>query len=378
MKIVILFFLIVRCVFSADWIQPPKSTELGYPVPQPDTIPLLPLAHAAHLGYAIEWWYWVGHLNSLDGDQSYGFQSTVFRLEGDPGVHHSKDFPVFGDQQIFLAHTALSDVAGGTYIHSERIYREGWQAQVSTDRLDIAVGGIVAEISQDSECIKLQMALPEGGFLDIEMLPSKPLMAFGERGLSRKGADPAAVSWYWTYPRLLLTGTLKLGGESIEVKGTGWMDHEISSSQLSSKLVGWDWAAIQLNDGSEVKAYRLRNKDGGADPWSAVYWIDKIGESCNVYADGFTWETDSIWESRTTGNLYPTSVTIRASHPLTEKEMIYRLKPLIDGQEFVGNRLENAYWEGACEVFGSDDRVIGRAYLELAGYGGGLADRLTK
>ena len=54
-----------------------------------------------------------------------------------------------------------------------------------------------------------------------------------------------------------------------------------------------------------------------------------------------------------------------------------QLRPLLDNQEFTGNRADNAYWEGACEVLDTKDRVIGKAYLELAGYGGGLGARLN-
>ena len=132
--------------------------------------------------------------------------------------------------------------------------------------------------------------------------PLKPLVAFGERGLSRKGGDPAAVSWYWTYPRLELEGHLLWQEHRIAVRGTGWMDHEISSSQLGSELAGWDWTAIQLTDRAEVKAtYRLRTADGGADPWSAVYWIDAAGDIRSVYAADFTWETDAQWRSPESG-----------------------------------------------------------------------------
>ncbi|MGY8712512.1 MAG: lipocalin family protein, partial [Verrucomicrobiia bacterium] len=40
-------------------------------------------------------------------------------------------------------------------------------------------------------------------------------------------------------------------------------------------------------------------------------------------------------------------------------------------------RSDNAYWEGACEVLDLQDNRIGLAYLELAGYGGGLGARLN-
>lgn len=369
--------LLVTSVF-AEWIQPPQATETGYPVPQAGQVPELPQAHGAHFGYGIEWWYWVGHLEAVESDQAFGFQSTVFRLEGAAAQATAKVLPAFGEQQLYMAHSALSDLKQKTYQHSERIFRQGWQARASQERLDFKVGGITAQMLPGSETIAMVMALEGGGRLELRMIPEKPLVAFGERGLSRKGADPAAVSWYWTYPRLRLEGVLLRGDQRIAVTGTGWMDHEISSSQLGSELAGWDWTAIQLDDGTEVKAYRLRREDGSADPWSAVYWIDQAGGTSQVYAKDFNWETDQTWTSPQTGNTYPNTVTIRATHPPSGQERVYRLRPFFNKQEFVGNRGDNAYWEGACEVLDGDGRRIGRAYLELAGYGGGLGSRLSK
>ena len=154
------------------------------------------------------------------------------------------------------------------------------------------------------------------------------------------------------------------------------MDQEISSSQLGSDLAGWDWTAIQLDDGTELKAYRLRQEDGGMDPWSACYWIDAAGEVSYVYADNFEWRETDTWTSDETGLTYPTSVDIVAQHPDTGVTHTYRLRPLLDEQEFRGNRAENPYWEGACEVLDENGDRIGLAYLELAGYGGGLAAQL--
>ena len=131
-----------------------------------------------------------------------------------------------------------------------------------------------------------------------------------------------------------------------------------------------------MDDGTEVKAYRLRKDDGASDRWSAVYWIDEKGGVQQVYADQFTWEEEGDWTSPQTGLTYPTTVRITADHPQKGKQT-YFLRPLIDNQEFTGNRADNAYWEGACEVIDSKNRVIGKSYLELAGYGGGLGARLN-
>ena len=81
------------------------------------------------------------------------------------------------------------------------------------------------------------------------------------------------------------------------------MDHEISSSQLGKGLEGWDWTCMQLNDGTEVKAYRLRKEDGTSDRWSSVYWIDGDGEVEQVYAKKFSWNEVDRWKSSTTGLL---------------------------------------------------------------------------
>ena len=382
MKVSSVFLTGVLSVFSlavADWIQPPLKTESGYRVPQPNYEPQLPRDHGSHPGYAIEWWYWVGHLKAVDGSREFGFQSTVFRVEGDVNsIGSTSQSALFGTQQLFTAHLSLSDLNAVQYVHEERVLREGWQAQVSTETLDLQVGPIVARWNAAEELIEKKLALPDGRALEISLRPLKPLVVFGERGLSRKGADAEAVSWYWTYPRLAITGVLIEGDQRTEVSGIGWMDHETSSSQLSDNQDGWDWTAIQLDDGTEVKAYRLRTEAGDADPWSAIYWIDLKGKTTHVYAREFEWKTGKVWKSDRTGNSYPTEVTIHAKHPDTGEKVTYCLRPLLDNQEFAGNRADNAYWEGACAVFDGSNQRIGKAYLELFGYGDSSENQLRR
>jgi len=357
---------------SAEWIQPPLKTDEGYLVPQPYVVPTIPAAHGAHRAYAIEWWYWVGHLKTVADGRELGFQSTVFRLAGDAAEAVARTGDALAANQIYMSHAALTDLSTGTYTHNERIYREGWQAQSATGHLDLRVGAIRAQELAGEAGFSMTVRYANAMELRLKLYPVKPLTSFGERGLSRKGGDPAAVSWYWTYTRLKVEGEWFDGENTHAVEGISWMDHEISSSQLGSDLEGWDWTAIQLDDGTEVKAYRLRKTDGGSDPWSAVYWIDTEGQTRSVYAKDFTWENEKTWTSEKSGVTYPTTVTIRATDPKDGSEKIYKLRPLLDKQEFTGNTGSNPYWEGVCEVLDGNNQVIGRAYLELAGYGGGL------
>ena len=369
----LLFFV---SVVSAEWIEPPARSAKGYLVPVPDYNPLFPKDHGAHREYGLEWWYWVGHLETEESGHEYGFQSTVFRVAGDPQKINDSDDRAFGNRHLFLAHSALSDLTNQKYLHNERVVREGWQARAGVGTLDLKVAGIEASMLENEIGHKVTTLYTDGGKLELQLTPEKPLVRFGERGLSRKGDGAASVSWYWSYTRLRAQGILHQNGKKQRVKGMAWMDHEISSSQLGKGLVGWDWTCMQLNDGTEVKAYRLRKEDGSSDRWSAVYWIDQNGDVENVYADRFSWGEEERWKSPITGLTYPNHVRIEAEHPEFGKQK-YILRPKIMNQEFYGNRADNAYWEGACEVLDAKNRVVGRAYLELAGYGGGLGARLN-
>jgi predicted secreted hydrolase len=376
MKMFFSFLVLASFSVHAEWIEPPIRSNKGFLVPTADYIPIFPQDHGAHREYGLEWWYWVGHLESVGGGEKYGFQSTVFRVAGDPKLAKAHDEQAFGNRQLFLAHSALSDRSGKRYLHHERVVREGWQARAEQNTLSLQVAGINARMLEEGTGHRLTTLYPGGGKLVLDLIPAKPLIRFGERGLSRKGDGPASVSWYWSYSRLRATGTLSYKGKDQQVAGVAWMDHEISSSQLGVGLAGWDWTCMQLNDGTEVKAYRLRKNDGSSDRWSAVYWIDLEGGITQVYADQFTWEEEGTWKSPTTGLSYPTHVRVTATHPV-KGEKSYRLLPIIKNQEFYGNGGDNAYWEGACDVLNLKDEVVGRAYLELAGYGGGLGARLN-
>ena len=110
MKFYSSILLVALSLSAAEWIQPPERSSQGYLVPVPDYNPLFPRDHGAHIGYGLEWWYWVGHLETEGGAKEYGFQSTVFRVAGNPTEtnEQAKSTP-FGNQQLFLAHAALTD-----------------------------------------------------------------------------------------------------------------------------------------------------------------------------------------------------------------------------------------------------------------------------
>ena len=333
------------------------QTPDSFAVPQPGRVFEFPRDHGSHPEFRTEWWYVTGHLNAEDGTR-FGFQITFFRQAS-----------TVKGEQLFLAHCALLDANGGTFLHEERLNREGWDAAASTTRLDVRNGNWSFRM-EDGE-LRLASTIRADAQLSLSLRPSKPLVVFGTDGVSRKGSSSNAASHYLTWPRIEVRGSIRVGGRDRQVKGLAWMDHEFSSSQLAAGQVGWDWASLQLNDGREVMVYRIRRADGTSDPaGTTLAWIDKAGSVRHIDATKFTWTATRTWKSPKTKAAYPIAARIEA------EGQTFVLRPLHDAQELGGEVSGLPYWEGACDVLDSRGEVIGSAFLELAGYAGDLAGHL--
>ncbi|MDG2168377.1 MAG: lipocalin-like domain-containing protein [Opitutales bacterium] len=360
---------------SVTWAEVPEFTTEGFRVPQPGSTLQFPRDHGSHPDYKIEWWYLTGHLQSQD-QRAFGFQATFFRFAA-PLNRVSPGNADFGNSQLFSSQVALTDIEGNRFLFDERFDRNGWDASASTERLSLKHGPWSLEMTDTaSEQMQLQFNINGQAQLNLELHPSKPKLIFGEDGTSRKGAAQTARSYYITFSRLETTGTLVLDEKPLKVIGEAWMDHEIASQQLSADLQGWDWTAIQLNDGREIKAYILRQEDGTASSFSRCIWIGKNGETHYASPASFTWERVSTWQSPETDTAYPTTVRLSTIDPEDGQSLSLTLIPMLDNQEVRGDLNGTYYWEGACEVHNSEGESLGKAYLELAGYHDSLGEKL--
>lgn len=338
---------------------------------------VFPRDHGSHPEFRIEWWYVTGHLFTAE-KQRFGFQATFFRRSGE-GPDNSEPNTNFSNDQFFLAHMALLDVTSGTFLHQERINRSGWDASASTETLDLTNGNWSLRrdaTARTPDTMILAGTIRGEAAFNLTLTPQKPLVVFGENGVSRKGENPSAASHYLTWSRLAVAGSLRTGEASRAVTGSAWMDHEISSSQLSDNQAGWDWACLQLDDGREIMAYRMRRTDGSTDPFSTLAWIEKDGRVKHIAPPAFRWETTGTWTSPATDAAYPTRVRLVAPDPSTGTEVSYTIDPLADAQELTGALGGVTYWEGACRVRDAAGNECGRAFLELTGYAGDLSKQL--
>jgi predicted secreted hydrolase len=363
--------LLSACVMSGRGEEPPARTAEGYRIPNPGHGFSFPADHGSHPDFRIEWWYLTGHLRDGDGAR-YGFQATFFRYALHPETGGAAP-DAFGTNQLFMAHMALTDVDNQRFTHEERLNRDGWDAYARVGDLDLRNGNWTLRRTE-GETMQLQAGVRGDTRMSLQLVPVKPNVFFGEDGLSRKGADPSACSWYITFPRLAATGTLHLAGEDVAVTGEAWMDHEISSSQLGRDQVGWDWLSVRFEDGSELMLYVLRDQEGQPDPFSTLAWVTAEGQVHHAGPESFTWTVLDTWRSPTTGAAYPVHTRLTGVRP-DGSPFAITVRPLMEAQEMHGRLGGISYWEGACDV-SEDGKVVGEAYMELTGYADPLDEGL--
>ncbi|MXY52961.1 MAG: carotenoid 1,2-hydratase [Gammaproteobacteria bacterium] len=319
-----------------------------------------PRDHGAHPDFRSEWWYFTAVLHDARG-RDFGVQFTLFRQALLP---HSGRGP-WRTAQVYMGHLAVSDVEAGIHHQAERLVRghprlagvshvpnvpaapapaskasfaawiEGWRlASVSTAFLPMTL------IAEDAKI-----------GLDLHLEQTKPIVLQGDAGFSAKG--PANASYYYSVPRLAVSGTVRVAGDSHEVTGRGWLDREWSTSVLAREYAGWDWFALQLDDGRDFMLYQLRRRDGAQDAYNGATAIDPGGDA---------------------KRLDPADVRLTATHSwrgwpvrweLSVGDERFAIVAAFDDQvmeTFV------RYWEGLVWVESESGERLGSGYMELTGY----------
>ena len=313
-----------------------------------------PEDHGPHPDFRTEWWYYTGNLKTPTG-RHVGFQLTFFRvaLSSEEGPRWS----AWATRQLYVAHLAVTDTAGGRFHAASRVSRAALGlAGAQTAPFRVWVENWSAE--GDGRAVRLR-AHEGPAAVDLTVSPAKPVVLQGDRGLSRKGPEPGNASLYYSFTRMPARGVVRLGAETLEVSGGAWMDREWSTSALGAAVEGWDWFAVQLDDGRELMVYLLRRRDGTIDPFSAGTLVAADGTARRLDAADVRVETLAHWTSPRSGVRYP--ARWRLSVPSAALRL--EIEPRLADQEL---RVGTRYWEGAVTVAGSS---AGQGYVELVGYG---------
>jgi predicted secreted hydrolase len=327
-----------------------------------------PADYGPHNDFQTEWWYYTGNLTAANGEH-FGYQLTFFRRALQSPAQQVARLSAWATEQVYLAHFALTDVAGGKHDVFERLERgaarlAGAQASpyhVWLDNWSVTEG-------QDGQVLMRAAAGDVAVELNLSDLKGPVLQ--GDHGYSRKGADPGNASYYYSLTRLATHGTVTARGQTRTVDGFSWMDHEFSTSALDPGIVGWDWFSLQLNNGSELMVYGLRQSDGRLGTFSSGMLVNPDGSTRTLGPQDFSFEATGRWKSPHTGATYPSGWSLQV--PSANFELT--ISPYLADQEM---NVSFAYWEGAVRLSGlvAGQLVTGNGYVELTGYAGSLGGR---
>jgi predicted secreted hydrolase len=380
--------VLAGCTAGAPILANPGAPEPSIvPATQPpitvvDPLPVvLPRDDGPH-DRLTEWWYYTGHLEGVaaDGtDHRLGFEFVIFRAE-------RGSFPT-----TWASHLAITDETGARFLYSQRLEvgeavdRSPHGADGSPTGLDLSLTGIdpadatsldrppwtmagsggLDRLVASLSTAEAQTAGSPGGLgIALALDADKPPALHDRDGWIDFG--PAGGSYYYSRTSMKASGTVTLDGQDIAVTGQAWFDHQWGDF-ISIGGGGWDWFAVNLDDGTDLTLSLVRDADGS---YPLIYGtvVDTRGATRHLGRDDFTVEVTDHWTSPTTGADYPAGWTIEIPG---EDDLVIRLRPTVAAQELDTRTTTGViYWEGSQVVAGTraGTPIGGQAYVELTGY----------
>jgi RND superfamily putative drug exporter len=356
---------------AAHPLPPPSSASPSSSVdPQPV---MLPADDAPHHRLT-EWWYDTGHLRTADGHR-FGFEFVIFRAE-------RGGFPV-----TWASHLALTDETAGTFRFAQRSEigpgvdlgrTNGFGLSIPPGPADAATasGGSLASAPAPwtmlggnghdrlSASSVADPASPTHGVLGIDLgLEAQKAPALHNR-IGWIDFAAGGSSYYYSRTSMAARGTVIVDGRSYEVTGEAWFDHQWGDF-ITVGGGGWDWFAVNLDDGTDLTLSLVRDADG---TYPLVYgtMVDAAGRVTHLPREAFSVTARGSWTSPATGAHYPASW-----HVTLGGDLAVDLIPAVADQELDTRATTGVvYWEGSQVVRATKGGrpFGGEAYVELTGY----------
>ncbi|MCB1770775.1 MAG: hypothetical protein KDJ31_13925 [Candidatus Competibacteraceae bacterium] len=296
----------------------------------------LPEDDAPHPHY-MEWWYYSGHLWGSD-QRRYSFHYALFVINS--------------LATWTVAHASFLDQASGRHYTAQR----RTAGKPTTDRpgqfaFQLGDWRMAGGDGRDT----LQVNDPKFT-LNLSLESREPPVLQGGTGLL--DFQQAGSSYYYSRPRMRATGMAGLPGQMQQVTGQVWFDHQWGDFRPAA--LGWNWFALQLDNGANVMLYDLFDRNGKTVLRSGTYTLH--GETVVLTDADFRLAATGQWTSPQTGATYPMGWTI----VLPAQGINVTVTPVIKNSEFDGRTTSYlVYWEGAVTISGSHP---GLGFVELSGY----------
>ena len=304
---------------------------------------VLPEDHGPHFDYQTEWWYFNGHLTDEDGGR-YALHDVVFQV-----------VQLASRRTLYVRQIGLAEASSGRHVSGERLLTR--EEPLTSEPGSFAIGiGDGAMSGQDGQTYRL-IASAEGWTYDLTLTNAAPSLIHDDDGLVDLGE--AGVTYYYSRPRLDVTGTLDTGAGPRRVTGLAWLDKQWGNFQPI--IVYWDWASIQLDDGMDMMVTNLRGQR--QQPIDRYATLRRPGgDVVRIGGDGFAFEPLSdTWTSERTGTTYNTRWRVT----VPGEGIDVTLEPMVAASEFASGLLGVVYWEAGVDVVDAAGVRVGQGFVEL-------------
>lgn len=308
----------------------------------------------------VEWWYFVGQLDTEGQAQAerFAFELTLAKLSD----------PVLGRLSGWATLFSFIDAQRRTYDVEERVdWPPGSPLVSEGPPLAWRVGrGTQLERADDwviegyNGLWRLRARLSDGRGVDLDLSRTRPPVAFGDHGVVDYGGRER-MAWV-SETRMAMQGTVADGQTVRPVRGLCWMDHQWGAAWIDGYV--WKVTSVHLDSGHDVLAFRMEDRAGR--PVTAMAAL--------ISPDGTHVESRAV----TLADLDPSIAwEDKVYRPTTrllcpDLGLDLRIDPLFLDQRKRTRAPIQAFpiwWEGACDVMGTlrGAPVSGRAFVEIAG-----------
>ena len=352
----------------------------------------------------LEWWYFNTHLTSKKNGERFSVFSSFFRQVNDESDQKNREF--------YDACTwAISDVENKEYYPDSLLDHRSCNVLVKkldpkfTGRKCNHAEGPLLELAQqnrlpkpdramkkasvigkdrlsinlDNECVvssrpaksseKQKVGAPKTVYevrtknphnntaTNLTFVPQQVVMRHGVHGVVNE-------MFYYYIPRMSVTGTVTVNGETHEVEGSGWYDREFGASEDVTgrdALDAWTWFSIQLSDGTEFSLYNVVDREKHIEKEKVAVLSDSNGGRQPITDFQLTYKGN--WTSLSTYVEYPTDWKLVV--PSIQLELY--ISAAFAHQEFTTVLVTGGgFFEGRMHVNGSRQgkAVTGIAFLE--------------
>jgi geranylgeranyl pyrophosphate synthase/predicted secreted hydrolase len=385
------------------WSKPAQAVQrpADWPAAGPIDLAVHDLPHASS---TTEWWYLKAHVETLDG-RPLSLFAAFFRVltgrnetTGELEYAHSLTWALSDPTRKRYVTQSLVDrrapklglerIERGEGTRDPRIRRAmkevcergrvPWPDRILAKDPHIAMRRLELELD------RARLHKADDGAYHLELFDDHHQVGCKLRFVAKKApvrhGDDGVVEgaagedmFYYFIPRCEVTGEIIDAGVRVPLKrGSGWYDHEFgrhpegeaSASAGKRDDIAWNWCGLQLDDGTEVSAYRVVNLATDEVLGERVLLVDPDGTRRDFRVG--TFEGRNVWRSTRSFHEYPTKWTLR----VPEAGLELALDASFDDQEFVTVVSKPAFWEGRVDVSGTRHGrpLAGIGYVERSGF----------